>query len=96
MVSMARPRYLRQAGVRFTDYLADTLHDNAEVVRLIVAYFHADPPRNDPAHGARSRRASTTSSIAPARSQAHRRRSSSARWAVERRRNAYRVLACWC
>ena len=31
-------QYLRQAGVRFTDaYLADTLHDNADVVRLIVA-----------------------------------------------------------
>ncbi len=46
-------QYLRQAGVRFTDaYLADTLHDNAEVVRLIVARFHArlDPgrPRLDP------------------------------------------------
>jgi glutamate dehydrogenase len=40
-------QYLRQAGVRFTDaYLADTLHDNAEVVRLIVARFHA---RLDPA-----------------------------------------------
>ena len=30
-------QYLRQAGVRFTDaYLADTLHDNADVVRLLV------------------------------------------------------------
>jgi len=41
-------QYLRQAGVRFTStYLADTLHDNAEVVRLIVARFHArlDPTR---------------------------------------------------
>jgi glutamate dehydrogenase len=41
-------QYLRQAGVRFTDaYLADTLHDNAEVVRLLVARFHArlDPAR---------------------------------------------------
>jgi glutamate dehydrogenase len=43
-------QYLRQAGVRFTDaYLADTLRDNAEVVRLLVARFHA---RLDPA-GAR-------------------------------------------
>ena len=43
-------QYLRQAGVRFTDaYLADTLHDNAEVVRLIVARFHA---RLDPARSA--------------------------------------------
>ncbi len=47
-------QYLRQAGVRFTDaYLADTLHDNADVVRLIVASFHArlDPAlvRDDPA-----------------------------------------------
>ena len=41
-------QYLRQAGVRFTDaYLADTLHDNAEAVRLLVARFHArlDPTR---------------------------------------------------
>jgi glutamate dehydrogenase len=41
-------QYLRQAGVRFTDaYLADTLHDNAEVVRLVVERFHArlDPAR---------------------------------------------------
>jgi glutamate dehydrogenase len=41
-------QYLRQAGVRFTDaYLADTLRDNAEVVRLLVARFHArlDPAR---------------------------------------------------
>ncbi|HLM18097.1 MAG TPA: NAD-glutamate dehydrogenase, partial [Acidimicrobiia bacterium] len=41
-------QYLLQAGVRFTStYLADTLHDNAEVVRLIVARFHArlDPSR---------------------------------------------------
>ena len=46
--SCALCQYLRQAGVRFTDaYLADTLHDNAEVVQLIVAYFHA---RLDPAH----------------------------------------------
>jgi glutamate dehydrogenase len=41
-------QYLRQAGVRFTDaYLADTLHDNADAVRLLVARFHArlDPAR---------------------------------------------------
>jgi glutamate dehydrogenase len=41
-------QYLRQAGVRFTDtYLADTLHENAAVVRLLVARFHArlDPAR---------------------------------------------------
>ncbi len=58
-------QYLRQAGVRFTDaYLADTLHDNAEVVRMIVAMFHA---RLDPALSASttpSRRDSTTSSAA--------------------------------
>jgi glutamate dehydrogenase len=41
-------QYLRQAGVRFTDaYLADTLHDNADVVRLVVQRFHQalDPAR---------------------------------------------------
>ena len=48
-------QYLRQAGVRFTDaYLADTLHDNAEVVRLLVACFHA---RLDPGSRPRRRRA---------------------------------------
>ncbi len=41
-------QYLRQAGVHFTDsYLADTLHDNGEVVRMLMARFHA---RLDPAH----------------------------------------------
>src|SRR5215207_8573660 len=48
VVVRALCQYLRQAGVRFTDaYLADTLHDNAEVVRLLVARFHArlDPAR---------------------------------------------------
>jgi glutamate dehydrogenase len=41
-------QYLRQAGVRFTDaYLADTLRDNTDLVRLLVARFHAglDPAR---------------------------------------------------
>ena len=58
-------QYLRQAGVRFTDaYLADTLHDNAEAVRLLVARFHArlDPrprrrARRPPRRGAARRRA---------------------------------------
>ena len=43
-------QYLRQAGVRFTDaYLADTLRENPEAVRLLVALFHA---RLDPARAA--------------------------------------------
>ena len=62
-------QYLRQAGVRFTDaYLADTLHDNAEVVRLIVALLPR-PARSRACarcgSTTRSRRASTTSSGAP-------------------------------
>ena len=43
-------KYLRQAGLRFTDaYLADVLSGNPEAVRHFVALFHArfDPARAD-------------------------------------------------
>ena len=78
-------QYLRQAGVRFTDaYLADTLHDNAEVVQLIVAYFHA---RLDP------RARATRSGSRRARGEHRRRAGSRRRRGREPRRRSHPARA---
>ena len=54
VIVRALSKYLRQAGVRFTEaYLADTLATNPDATRLVVALFDArldpDRPRDDAA-----------------------------------------------